>query len=258
MKNILITTSLLFTILSKQSFAQWAGSTVSSNTLNNVGIGTTAPTSKLQLNTTQSYSTSIAYLNSIPFTLNNTQNLNWNSSTLQGKPFTGTFKNIFEIYNNQTYTNTTISKPALIVDFYANVAIGKLSPSYSLDVEGTIAGINGIYSGNMRIGPQAASSIYSGYRLSVDGDLICKKAIVQTSSWADYVFAPNYELMPLEKVEEYITENNHLPNMPSENYVLANGQDISEIQKLQQAKIEELTLYLIELKKEIEILKSKK
>jgi hypothetical protein len=81
------------------------------------------------------------------------------------------------------------------------------------------------------------TSAFNNYMLAVEGNIVCQKAIVQTSDWADYVFAPDYKLMPLAVVENYIATNNHLPDMPNTATVVEQGQDLAEIQKLQQAKI---------------------
>jgi hypothetical protein len=99
------------------------------------------------------------------------------------------------------------------------------------------------------------TAAFNNYMLAVEGNIVCQKTIVQTSDWADYVFAPNYQLMPLNELENYIEANNHLPAMPNTETVVAHGQDVGEIQKLQQAKIEELTLYIIQLKKELDAVK---
>jgi hypothetical protein len=102
------------------------------------------------------------------------------------------------------------------------------------------------------------TAAFNNYMLAVEGNIVCQKAIVQTSDWADYVFASDYKLMPLAEVENYIATNNHLPDMPNTATVVEQGQDLAEIQKLQQAKIEELTLYIIIMQKEIDALKKDK
>ena len=73
----------------------------------------------------------------------------------------------------------------------------------------------------------------------------------------DYVFNNNYDLKPLVEVEEYINENKHLPGIPSSNEARGKGVDIGEMQSKLLEKIEEITLYIIELKKENEALKAK-
>ncbi len=94
----------------------------------------------------------------------------------------------------------------------------------------------------------------SAYTLFVKGGVLTDELRVRTG-WADYVFANNYALKPLEEVEKYISQNNHLPNMPSAKKVENEGVSVGDMLRLQQEKIEELTLYLIQQNKEIQALK---
>lgn len=97
---------------------------------------------------------------------------------------------------------------------------------------------------------------YSDYRLFVRGGILAEEVRIRTyDNWADYVFAEDYKLQPLSEVEAYIKNNGHLPNMPSAEEVQKEGLAVSEIIKLQQEKIEELTLHLIEQEKEMKLLK---
>ena len=91
-------------------------------------------------------------------------------------------------------------------------------------------------------------------KLSVNGNILAKKIRVD-QNWADYVFDPHYQLKPLADVHEFIQKNNHLPDMPSAKEIEQKGLDLGEIVKRQQVKIEELTLYMIDLKNENEILR---
>jgi hypothetical protein len=106
-------------------------------------------------------------------------------------------------------------------------------------------------SGDLRIGNQAD---VPGYRLSVDGNVICEEMrVLISSSWPDYVFNEDYALMNLNEVEEYIAENNHLPGMPSASEIDGGqGIDLGEMQRLTVEKVEELTLYLIEANKKMD------
>ncbi len=106
-----------------------------------------------------------------------------------------------------------------------------------------------IVMGNTTVAPKA------GYKLSVDGKVVCEELLVQLSPWPDYVFKPDYKLASLLEVEQYIQENNHLPGIPTAEEVESEGLNVGEMQKLMMEKIEELTLYLIDLKKENEVLK---
>jgi hypothetical protein len=90
------------------------------------------------------------------------------------------------------------------------------------------------------------------YKLVVDGNIKCKKLRVDLQNWADYVFDPSYDLMDLNSIEQYIAENKHLPGMPSANQIEKEGADLGEIVKMQQVKIEELTLLMIQMQKQID------
>jgi len=71
----------------------------------------------------------------------------------------------------------------------------------------------------------------------------------------DYVFEPDYKLKTLNEVESYIKANKHLPEVPSAKEVASNGIDLADMDVVLLKKIEELTLYVIQLKKEVEALK---
>lgn len=93
------------------------------------------------------------------------------------------------------------------------------------------------------------------YSLFVKKGILAERvrvAVANSAKWADYVFEDNYKLMPLHEVEEFIEENDHLPNVPSAAEVAEGGIDLAEMSAKQMEKIEELTLYLIEANKRIE------
>ncbi len=75
------------------------------------------------------------------------------------------------------------------------------------------------------------------------------REIDDTTFWPDYVFKEDYQLMPLHELNNYVSENNHLPNVPTQSDIKENGIDIVENQAVLLKKIEELTLYIIELEK---------
>ncbi len=94
-----------------------------------------------------------------------------------------------------------------------------------------------------------------GFSLFVRKGILAERvrvAVANSSKWADYVFEDNYDLMPLDKVEEFIDANDHLPNVPSAAEVAEGGIDLAEMSAKHMEKIEELTLYLIEANKRIE------
>lgn len=107
-----------------------------------------------------------------------------------------------------------------------------------------------IYIGNTAVYP----TINSNYRLYVEGGILTERvriALRATGNWADYVFKDDYKLMPLNEVEDFIDKNNHLPGIESADQLLKSGLDLSEMQAKQMAKIEELTLYIIEQNKNL-------
>ncbi len=115
--------------------------------------------------------------------------------------------------------------------------------------------------GKVGIGTENTPSIVgsadiSAYKLYVKGGILTEEVRVRTG-WADYVFADDYDLKPLSEVENFISENKHLPNVPSSQQVEEEGISLGEICKIQQEKIEELTLYIIEQNKRIEALEAK-
>jgi hypothetical protein len=94
------------------------------------------------------------------------------------------------------------------------------------------------------------------FKLSVDGKVAAKEIKVTLNGWADYVFDKDYKLMSLASLEAFIKKNNHLPNIPSAQEVKEKGGiELGEMNVKLLEKIEELTLYVIELKKENEEIK---
>lgn len=95
------------------------------------------------------------------------------------------------------------------------------------------------------------------YQLYVQTGIITEKVkVALKGDWADYVFDKDYSLMNLDLLEKYIDEHHHLPDLPSADEVKENGIDLGEMDAKLLQKIEELTLYVIDLKKENEELKS--
>lgn len=108
---------------------------------------------------------------------------------------------------------------------------------------------------NMELGENASrlgtSTISTGHSALASG-------YSSTANWSDFVFDRDYDLMTLKEVESYIKENGHLPDVPSAEEVKANGVEVGEMNAILLQKIEELTLYIIELEKKIEELNDEK
>lgn len=142
-------------------------------------------------------------------------------------------------FNNELYVDKDAGR----------VGIGTVFPTQKLHVAG-----NAIVTGAFRVG---ATAVPSGYKFAVDGKMICEEVRVKlaSSGWPDYVFDKSYQLPALEDVQQYIEENKHLPNIPSAAEVEKDGIAVGDMQKRMMEKIEELTLYIIQLKKEVDALK---
>lgn len=129
-----------------------------------------------------------------------------------------------------------------------NIGIGTGEPGAKLDVTGDVFCKNlKVFDGNVVIGTRTTLA-----KVDVVGDINCRKLKVLPTTWPDYVFKPEYELMPLPDLKEFIRINKHLPGVPNENQVAKEGIEIGEINKVLLQKIEELTLYVIALKEENE------
>ncbi len=134
-------------------------------------------------------------------------------------------------------------------------AIAGYAPVAPNHFAGYFEGNVDVQTGSVRVGNVTTPV---GYKLYVEQGILTEKvkvAVASSPAWADYVFAADYKLKPLSEVEKFIDENNHLPNIPSAQELVNEGLDLGKMQALQMEKIEELTLYLIKIKKEIEVLK---
>jgi hypothetical protein len=154
--------------------------------------------------------------------------------------FLGYQSGFSETGNDKLYVaNSNTITPLIYGDFSAKyVTIGDVTPA--LRTQGTATG---------------------GYNLLVKGGILTEKVKVALAAagadWADYVFEPAYKanMMSLEEVEAFTLKNKHLPNVPSAEEMVKSGLDVSQTSKMFMEKIEELTLYMIELNKEIKALK---
>ncbi|WP_349316342.1 hypothetical protein [Chitinophaga sp. MM2321] len=95
------------------------------------------------------------------------------------------------------------------------------------------------------------------YKLLVEGTIGARKLkITQLSPWPDYVFQADYPLPSLSYVERFVRNNKRLPDIPSQEEIMTDGSDVGEMNRLLMLKVEELTLYIIELNKKVEVLQA--
>ena len=126
-----------------------------------------------------------------------------------------------------------------MLDSNGNVGVGTSAPKAKLHV-----------TTGMVIGTTSTTPA-TGYILSVNGKIISEEVRVQLdANWPDYVFDNTYKLKSLKEVEQYIAANKHLPGIPSARQVEKEGLHLGDMQKRIMEKVEELTLYIIQLSKE--------
>ena len=93
-------------------------------------------------------------------------------------------------------------------------------------------------------------------RLFVETGIRTRKVTVDLATWPDYVFAAGYPLLPLDSLNRFIAANHYLPGMPSADSVAKNGLELGDSQAKLLKKVEELTLYVLQLKQELEEVKA--
>lgn len=154
--------------------------------------------------------------------------------------------NVF-IGNYAGFSNNNLSNSLIISNTETDfpLVMGNFSTS-QLKLNGKV-GIGSAF-GNF---PTTAGGVnLSNYNLFVKGGILTEEVRVNLqSAWADYVFQPEYQLPTLIEVEKHIQEKGRLMNVPSATQIAKEGIAIGEMLKIQQEKIEELTLYIIEQNK---------
>ena len=109
----------------------------------------------------------------------------------------------------------------------------------------------GIYPGDY---DETTGDIGLGY-VKVQGNVVCRDLEVTLTGWWDDVFKPGYKLMSIEELELYIALNGHLPGIPTEEEVVGETMSVQEMNLMLLQKVEELSLYIIDLQNQINELK---
>ncbi len=137
----------------------------------------------------------------------------------------------------------------LVNDFsYIDVFGDNVYKKLNIDASHLI--LNAFSKGNVGIGTTAPNE-----KLAVNGNIRAKEIKVEMANWPDYVFEEKHEILSLDSVAAFIRKNKRLPEMPAAEELEKNGISVGDMLKLQQKKIEELTLHLIEKDKDIQLLK---
>lgn len=217
MKNVLLFITIIFAF-NATSYAQ---NTFPSS--GNVGIGTTSPTVPLDVRGIIAWGSGVGALGNDP------------SGSIELGP-----------------ANSTLADP--YIDFHYGVGsvqdynVRLVNSGNNLFCISTqLSGSNMVFAVNgNNVGVGTTDT--KGYRFAVNGSAIATSMTVKLySTWPDYVFAPTYKLPSLPELKYYIGQYHHLPEVPSQDDVDKNGLDLGEMNKVLTKKVEELTLYLIEL-----------
>lgn len=233
----------------------------------NLGIGISSPQARLHINAAASNAANV-YSPPLAISINSTR-VHSTSGLLQDdfKVFTlkqraineygnllpGSNIETFSIYGNGSIESLGYFKASSFQAGSLSLGNSRLSFSdngLSSGIRFTsnhklILGDLDFYSANLN--PQGAYSVF------VTGGLMAEELAVKLSAdWPDYVFAPDYHLMPLPDLERYLLTYQHLPGFQSTQEVEAQAQDLGANQIKLLEKVEELTLYIIDLNKQLQ------
>ncbi|MBY0427193.1 MAG: hypothetical protein K2Q22_16280 [Cytophagales bacterium] len=181
----------------------------------------------------------IRYNPSLPGTYTGNVVIGATGVTNQTVAVTGNGTAIWQANGNNVYNNNL-----------GNIGIGTSTPDSKFEVNGT-----SFFKLPMQVGTRRVLGNHSDYLVSVDGKIICQKIISTPEGWADYVFGSNYNLMSLGELKSYVLLNKHLPGVPSETEAKNNGVDLTEMNVTLLKKVEELTLYVIDLQEQLNQIK---
>jgi hypothetical protein len=250
----------------KQSIqAQWTNNPNPTVVGGKVGIGTSSPNAVLEVISNGQATGDDAVFFEKPhdptpkgqrFTFNNVGGL---TSETPGPAWRG-----FHIAAPYTTFNGSLVFPRMIIyaeyDSYTNPSVrkwvfhaGNSSANSLHDIEFKNEQTSMMYiKGNGNIGIGTSNPLE---KLTVNGTVCATKIKASLSGcWADYVFEAGYRLRPISEVEQFINQYHHLPEVPSAAEVERNGLDVADNQTTLLKKIEELTLYIIEMNKQIKLL----
>ena len=207
-----------------------------------VGIGTSKPLSLLQVGDDINSSLHYNVPNGVVITANSTNDPSSVTAVLE--LHSPKAENVLDIETRgyATFIGNLLStayptKPATLIiqDLGGDVAFGYSKTS------------NVSFNGNVGIGKAPIAS----YKLAVNGGIVATSLdIMNPVPQSDFVFEKDYKLRTLAETEAYVTKNKHLPEVPSAAEFKQNGYSVGTMDDILLRKVEELTLYMIELQKQ--------
>ncbi|WP_369014674.1 hypothetical protein [Flavobacterium anhuiense] len=217
---------------------------VSIITNGNVGIGTKTPESRLSVAGSLTINGSLSNTLQRPLiTAGTLENGEIRGYSGAGNAYDDGFLRLSAGAGTSSYVKSFIdlSGYSTVPDMNGNIVFGTYgSERMRIDRNGYVS-----------IGTKAPDAL-----LTVNGTIHSSEVKVNLNFPApDYVFKDDYNLRSLQEVENYIKENSHLPEIPSAKEFEKNGINVSEMNMALLKKIEELTLYVIEMKKDISVIK---
>jgi hypothetical protein len=169
---------------------------------------------------------------------------------------TTTGTGLYVTTGNESSATGTITT-AYAIKARVQTGLGTVTNGYGVYIENTAA-VNdwGVYqagaddtnyfAGNIAVGTTNPGS----FKLAVEGKIGAREVqVLTTNPFPDYVFAPDYNLISLPELESFIKINKHLPGMPTATEIKNDGLALGKVSTVLVEKVEELTLYVIELEK---------
>jgi hypothetical protein len=243
---------LALSLISLSLFGKTQFTTLSNNdiyyTAGNVGIGTSAP---------PAYKLAVRYPNNTG-SIGNLAILGYSNESLNRSIVFQQLSNSstasqYLFLNGGLGSSSAVGSPTLTSiyaptfgfeanDNYLNILTGAAGTNVT-----AIKALTVLPNGSIGIGTTAPNNM----KLAVDGKIGAREVhVTLASTWPDYVFSNTYKRMNLVDLKAYIKANSHLPNIPSAEEVKENGIYLGDMNAKLLEKIEELTMYVIELKEE--------
>lgn len=164
---------------------------------------------------------------------------NWHIDGLNNR---SSFGSLLVTTNSTEFASFNVQSSADNGFFIRSVATGK----YGMRIQ-----VNGTTTNAIEVVNSGGTSAAKNFSVQGNGHVFARKYTTTLNSIPDYVFAPTYNLMPLSDLRIYLAKNSHLPNIPSAVELEAAPVDLGELTRLMLEKIEENTLYILQLEQRI-------